>query len=67
MLGALCRYISAAPIEGFQPVNASFGLLPEAPAHVRKRRDRREARGAAAIRALGGWVETGCPSTRETA
>ena len=67
MLGALCRYISAASVEGFQPVNASFGLLPEAPPHVRKRRDRREARGAAAIRAVGDWVEAGGPSARETA
>ena len=29
MLGALCRYISAAELESFQPMKANFGLLPE--------------------------------------
>jgi methylenetetrahydrofolate--tRNA-(uracil-5-)-methyltransferase len=55
MTGALCRYISAAEPDGFQPTNASFGLLPEPPAHVRKKRDRREARSAAAVRSLEAW------------
>ncbi len=56
MLGALCRYISATSPDGYQPTNASFGLLPEPPAHVRKKRDRREARGAAAVLATADWA-----------
>ena len=31
MLGALCHYISHAPAKDYQPTNAMFGLLPEAP------------------------------------
>jgi methylenetetrahydrofolate--tRNA-(uracil-5-)-methyltransferase len=56
MLGALCLYISTADPKGFQPTNVSLGLLPEAPAHVRRKRDRREARAAAAVRALREWA-----------
>ena len=56
ILGALCRYISAASPDGYQPTNATFGLLPEPPAHVRKKKDRREARGAAAVRAAEAWA-----------
>lgn len=56
ILGALCRYISAANPDGYQPTNVTFGLLPEPPAHVRKKKDRREARGAAAVRAAEAWA-----------
>jgi methylenetetrahydrofolate--tRNA-(uracil-5-)-methyltransferase len=59
MTGALCRYISAANPECFQPTNVSFGLLPEAAAHVRRKKDRREARAAAAVRALEAWAAAG--------
>jgi methylenetetrahydrofolate--tRNA-(uracil-5-)-methyltransferase len=56
ILGALCRYISATSPDGYQPTNVTFGLLPEPPAHVRKKKDRREARGAAAVRAAEAWA-----------
>jgi methylenetetrahydrofolate--tRNA-(uracil-5-)-methyltransferase len=55
MLGALCGYVSAADPSGYQPTNASFGLLPEAPATVRRKKDRREARAARAIRSMESW------------
>lgn len=40
MLGALCRYITHAEPEHFQPMKANFGILPELPEHVRNKRDR---------------------------
>jgi methylenetetrahydrofolate--tRNA-(uracil-5-)-methyltransferase len=56
MLGGLCRYIANADPENYQPTNAAFGLLPEAPAGVRKKKDRREARSARALAALTAWL-----------
>jgi methylenetetrahydrofolate--tRNA-(uracil-5-)-methyltransferase len=61
MLGALCHYIShtishTSP-EGYQPTNAAFGLLPEAPRGIRKKRDRRLARSERALAGLERWIE----------
>ncbi len=57
MLGALCRYISRADPRDYQPTNASFGILPEAPPGIRKKADRRRARAERAVRALEAWIE----------
>ncbi len=56
MLGALCRYISLADGDNYQPTNAAFGLLPDAPAGIRKKKDRRLARSARALEALEAWI-----------
>ena len=56
MLGALCRYIAQAPAQGYQPTNAAFGLLPEAPSGIRRKADRRLARSQRALAALDGWL-----------
>lgn len=56
LLGALCAYISNTESDGFQPTNASFGLLPEAPRGIRKKRDRRLARSSRALEALDAWI-----------
>ena len=57
MLGALCHYICHTDPRGYQPTNATFGLLPDAPAGIRRRRDRRLARGRQAIEALDRFIE----------
>lgn len=57
MLGALCHYICNTDPKGYQPTNASFGLLPEAPRGIRRKRDRRLARGQRALDALDGFIE----------
>ena len=57
MLGALTRYIASADPSSYQPTNAAFGLLPEAPSRSRRKKDRREARSAAAMRSLTAWIE----------
>jgi methylenetetrahydrofolate--tRNA-(uracil-5-)-methyltransferase len=56
MLGGLCRYLSQARPEGYQPTNAAFGLLPEFTARIRRKRDRRLARSANALKALDAWI-----------
>jgi methylenetetrahydrofolate--tRNA-(uracil-5-)-methyltransferase len=58
MLGALCHYISHADPDGYQPTNAAFGLLPDAPADARRKADRRAARSRRALEALDAWIET---------
>jgi methylenetetrahydrofolate--tRNA-(uracil-5-)-methyltransferase len=58
MLGALCHYICHADPDGYQPINAAFGLLPEAPKGIRRRRDRRLARARQALDALDGFIES---------
>ena len=40
MIGSLLRYITSADPKGYQPTNSAFGLLPPAPAGVRKKADR---------------------------
>jgi len=57
MLGALCHYICHTDPQGYQPTNASFGLLPEAPKGIRRRRDRRLARGKQALETLDRFIE----------
>ena len=52
MLGGLCRYLSQTRPEGYQPTNATFGLLPEVTTRIRRKRDRRLARSAAALHSL---------------
>ena len=47
-----CRYISSADPKGYQPTNAAFGLLPPAPAGVRKKADREAGRSERALEAL---------------
>ena len=55
MLGSLCRYISLADSDDYQPTNATFGLLPE-PAGVRRKKDRRQARVTRALETLAAWI-----------
>jgi methylenetetrahydrofolate--tRNA-(uracil-5-)-methyltransferase len=57
MLGALTRYIASADASNYQPTNAAFGLLPEAPSPSRRKKDRREARSAAALSSLSAWID----------
>lgn len=40
MLGALCRYISCADPNQFQPMKANFGLMPPLDAFIRGKRNR---------------------------
>lgn len=49
MIGALSRYISDEFVTNFQPMGASFGLLPQLPEKIR---DKKERYGALARRSL---------------
>ncbi len=64
MLGALCHYISHTEPDGYQPTNAAFGLLPEAPRGLRKKRERRLARSERALASLDAWLPQQDPDSR---
>ena len=49
MVGALSRHISNQETQNFQPMGASFGLLPPLAEHIR---DKKERYGALARRSL---------------
>lgn len=52
MLGALARYISDSSIREFQPMGASFGLLPPLETKIRDKKLRNEALSARALQRL---------------
>jgi methylenetetrahydrofolate--tRNA-(uracil-5-)-methyltransferase len=56
MLGALTRYIASADPSNYQPQNAAFGLLPEAPTRSKRKQDRRAARSTKAMASLTAWI-----------
>ena len=56
MIGSLLRYITSADPKGYQPTNSAFGLLPPAPAGVRKKADRKKARSERALKSLDAWL-----------
>ncbi len=57
MLGALCRYVAGSAADGYQPMNAAFGLLPPAPSRERTKQAAREARSRRALAALDAWLD----------
>jgi methylenetetrahydrofolate--tRNA-(uracil-5-)-methyltransferase len=60
--GSLLHYLTQSAMKDFQPANISFGLLPEAPAELkREMRDRKARHGvqvAQALEVLDGWIQT---------
>ncbi|MGA2111778.1 MAG: methylenetetrahydrofolate--tRNA-(uracil(54)-C(5))-methyltransferase (FADH(2)-oxidizing) TrmFO [Anaerolineales bacterium] len=56
MLGALCRYITAAEEHHFQPMKANFGLLPPLQHPPRGKLERGEAYAARALEHLRGYI-----------
>jgi methylenetetrahydrofolate--tRNA-(uracil-5-)-methyltransferase len=58
MLGALMRYLATADPSNYQPQNAAFGLLPEAPTTSKRKEDRRRARSAKALASLTAWLDS---------
>jgi methylenetetrahydrofolate--tRNA-(uracil-5-)-methyltransferase len=72
MIGALLHYITNADPEGFQPMKANFGLLPELEPPVREKRRRYAAYAQRAIAdleaAISGnpWLKSGAERNRST-
>jgi len=63
MLGGLVRFLSGANPEGFQPMNANWGLVPAVP--KRKgvgRRERREAMYRRGLEAFRAWLVSELPA-----
>ena len=52
MLGALSRHVSDPGVKNFQPMGASFGILPALETRIRDKKARYEALGERAIRAM---------------
>jgi methylenetetrahydrofolate--tRNA-(uracil-5-)-methyltransferase len=59
MLGGLVRYLATANPDGFQPMNANWGLVPVAPKGrgAPGKRERREQAYQAGLDAFGSWLE----------
>lgn len=56
MLGGLTRYLAGANPDGFQPMNANWGLVPELPkVRGQGKRERREAMYRRGLSAFVGW------------
>ena len=47
--GALCKYITSAPIKKFQPMNVNFGLMPELPERIRDKKQKKQLIAARAL------------------
>lgn len=56
MTGGLYRYLREADPEGFQPMNANFGLVPRAEGKHRGKSAKRTAQAARALEAMDGWL-----------
>lgn len=57
MLGGLVRYLASARSDGFQPMNANWGLVPDAPkVKGQGKRERREAMYRRGLAAFEGWL-----------
>lgn len=54
--GALCRYVTEADPELFQPMNINFGLLPPLPQPIRNKREKKRAMAARALEAAAGFA-----------
>jgi methylenetetrahydrofolate--tRNA-(uracil-5-)-methyltransferase len=61
MLGALCRYVSRADPETFQPMKANFGLLPPLSPPVRNKRKRYQAYAARSLEDLQSQIPNSKP------
>lgn len=66
MLGGLTRYMAGANPDGFQPMNANWGLVPEmAKVRGQGKRERREAMYRRGLASFEGWLaelEAGSPA-----
>jgi len=60
MLGGLVRYLASANPQGFQPMNANWGLVPSLPLKGKKA-DRRSAMYRRGLGEFGAWLETLLP------
>lgn len=59
MTGALARYISDGTVENFQPMGASFGLLPPLPEKIRDKRQRYEMLAERGLNSLRNQIAKG--------
>ena len=62
MLGSLCRYITEADPDDYQPTNAAFGLMPPPPPGIRKKRERKLARSTRSLETLDRFLEERLPA-----
>jgi methylenetetrahydrofolate--tRNA-(uracil-5-)-methyltransferase len=65
MIGGLCHYLRTADPDGFQPMNANFGLLPEPAPRHRDKRLRRRAQVELALEAIEAWAAENDPALAE--
>ena len=56
-IGSLAHYITHAAPDNFQPMNATFGLLPPLEVRVRDKRERAQAMADRALTHLAGFIQ----------
>lgn len=56
MIGALHHYITRADPERFQPMKANFGLLPELPVKIQKKKEKKASLVNRSLRALAAFI-----------
>lgn len=59
MLGALVRFLATANPEGFQPMNANWGLVP--PVEIKDKKAKRQAMYQRGLKASARWLEEATP------
>ncbi len=62
MIGSLYHYLRTADPDGFQPMNANFGLLPPPVPRSRDKRERRRAQVGPALAAIEAWAAENDPA-----
>ena len=58
--GALCKYITTAPVKHFQPMNINFGLMPHLSEKIRDKKVKKQMIAQRALSSMNMFKQTIC-------